>query len=73
MSTFATVGKKVDDRIESFSEKVREAIDGLDASLKSADRQGFERGQRLAAFAARKAGNETIAVLIEKILYTPGK
>jgi hypothetical protein len=78
VTTFAAAGKAVDDRIESFRDKFREAIDGFDESLKSADRLGFERGIKMAASLAeeRLVGGLTgkkIADSIRKIKYTPGK
>ncbi len=73
MNTFETTGKKLDARVNDFKKKVREAVEGLDASLQSADRQGFERARKIFAEKARLAQVFSLAVTIEKVPYTDGK
>jgi hypothetical protein len=75
MTTFAAVGKEVDERIKNFRDKVYEAVESFDESLKSADRQGFERGIKMAARVvnASTVNGAKIVDAIRKIKYTPGE
>lgn len=68
-TTFAKAGKHIDDRISDFKQKVHEAVEGFDESLKSADRVGYERALKDAADYATNHGAPGMAMGIMNITY----